>query len=307
MISVIMKRKVNLVGQNTLTVSLPSKWVEKNNIKKGDEVEVVEEEKSLIITTSNKKECKEVTLDISNYGHMVGRVVGAVYKIGYDRIKFTYENEDTFKAVQKELTKGFIGLDIINHAKGYCVLESMAAIQPEEFDNAFRRLFRLLIDNATESLDAATSKDYEELELVASKDANVNKFSDFSRRLLNKFGYSNPEKTGLVYFVAEDLENIGDDYRDMCKFIAKNKLALPKKLAIIYEQVNKFLTQFYELFYDFSEQKYVDFGDTYKQLIKDIELQYDSLKNKELVILLKLQSICTSIFDLNGPLITLKL
>ncbi|MCK5630481.1 MAG: AbrB/MazE/SpoVT family DNA-binding domain-containing protein, partial [Nanoarchaeota archaeon] len=35
-----MKRKVNKVGQNTLTVSLPSKWVKKLNIKPGDELEL---------------------------------------------------------------------------------------------------------------------------------------------------------------------------------------------------------------------------------------------------------------------------
>ena len=35
-----MKRKVNRVGQNTLTVSLPSKWARKYNIKAGDEIVV---------------------------------------------------------------------------------------------------------------------------------------------------------------------------------------------------------------------------------------------------------------------------
>jgi phosphate uptake regulator len=302
-----MKRKVNLVGQNTLTVSLPVKWTEKNNVNKGDEIELIEEEGSLVITKTGKKVFKETTLDVSNYGSMVGRVVGAMYKIGYDRIKLTYKDGEMFKVIQKELTKGFIGWDIINHGKDYCIIETMATIQPEEFDNALRRLFRLLIDNANESLVAITSKNYEELELVASKDANVNKFSDFSRRLLNKFGYSNPEKTSLIYFIAEDLENIGDDYRDTCRFIAKNKLVLSKKVLNIYENTNQFVTQFYELFYSFSEEKYVDFGDAHKQLMKEIESQYSSLKNNELVVLLRLQSIVTSVFDLNGPLITLKL
>ena len=42
-----MKRKINLVGQNTLTVSLPTKWAKRYNLKKGDEVEVSEEEKNI--------------------------------------------------------------------------------------------------------------------------------------------------------------------------------------------------------------------------------------------------------------------
>ena len=38
-----MKRKVNLVGQNTLTVSLPTKWAQEHGIKKGIEVELLED------------------------------------------------------------------------------------------------------------------------------------------------------------------------------------------------------------------------------------------------------------------------
>ena len=36
-----MKRKVIKQGHNTLTITLPSKWVEKNTIVPGEEVEVV--------------------------------------------------------------------------------------------------------------------------------------------------------------------------------------------------------------------------------------------------------------------------
>ena len=42
-----MKRKVNRVGANTLTVSLPSKWAMKYGIKAGDEIEGNEEGKKI--------------------------------------------------------------------------------------------------------------------------------------------------------------------------------------------------------------------------------------------------------------------
>ena len=50
-----MKRKVNLVGQNTLTVSLPTKWARDNGIKKGDEINIFVfryEQRGYIISTS---------------------------------------------------------------------------------------------------------------------------------------------------------------------------------------------------------------------------------------------------------------
>ena len=45
---IIMKRKINAVGTGTLTVSLPNKWAQKYNLKKGDELNVAEEGGSLV-------------------------------------------------------------------------------------------------------------------------------------------------------------------------------------------------------------------------------------------------------------------
>jgi len=51
-----MKRKVTLHGPATLSVSLPLKWARMFNVKKGDELEVVEQKDSLLISPSTIKE-----------------------------------------------------------------------------------------------------------------------------------------------------------------------------------------------------------------------------------------------------------
>ena len=38
-----MKRKINRVGPNTLTVSLPSKWAKRYGLRKGDEINLEEQ------------------------------------------------------------------------------------------------------------------------------------------------------------------------------------------------------------------------------------------------------------------------
>jgi len=301
-----MKRKINLVGQNTLTVSLPTKWAQLHNLKKGDDIELIEENDMLIISKDYNPPTKEIEIDISKYGTMAGRVLGALYKAGYDRIKLLYDSPEKLAIIQKEMLKGFIGIDMIHHAKDYCILESMAAVQPEELDNAMRRVFRLLIENANEAAEALKKKDFSGLESVAAKDININKFADFSRRLLNKFGYKQKDKTSMIYFIVEDLENIGDDYRDLARFISRNKIVPSNKIISIYDKVNSFLELFYTLFYDFREERYSAFGEQYQKLIKEIDSQCKNSDKQEIVILARLQGIVTSIFDLNGPLVTLK-
>ena len=50
-----MERKVNKVGINTLTVSLPSKWTENNNIEKGDSLDVIEDKNSITFSKGQDK------------------------------------------------------------------------------------------------------------------------------------------------------------------------------------------------------------------------------------------------------------
>ena len=50
-----MKRKIVKHGPISLTVSLPSKWVKKRNLKAGDEVEVEEHNNGLFIGDFNNK------------------------------------------------------------------------------------------------------------------------------------------------------------------------------------------------------------------------------------------------------------
>ena len=49
-----MKRKIVKHGNSTLTVSLPSKWAKNNSLKQGDEIDVIENGKELIL--NSKKE-----------------------------------------------------------------------------------------------------------------------------------------------------------------------------------------------------------------------------------------------------------
>ena len=44
-----MKRKIIKQGHNTLTVTLPSEWVKKLNLNAGDEIDLVEDNSSLVI------------------------------------------------------------------------------------------------------------------------------------------------------------------------------------------------------------------------------------------------------------------
>ena len=99
-----MKRKVAKIGPSTLMISLPTKWVKANNVKKGDEINIIQNNKELIINSQNEQGLGKITILIPSEESFVKRMMFLPYIKGYNIIKL--------KLKQKELmTKIFYRLN----------------------------------------------------------------------------------------------------------------------------------------------------------------------------------------------------
>lgn len=301
-----MRRKINLVGQNTLTISLPKQWVKLHNLEKGDELEVVEEGKYLFLSSEQRAKERTIDVDVSEYGCMAGKVVAALYKAGYDELRIQFDTPEQLQLIKEQRLKSFIGVDLVHVSQKFCILKSLASVKPEELDNSIRKVFRLLIENTTELYTALKNKKYDEMSLIADKDVNINTFADFSRRLLHKYGYRIPKLTSAIYYVVEDLENIGDDIGSLANYLNKYRPEISKKTLQLFERVLDFLKSLHELFYTLKEKDFKTLQETYKILIKDIEKQIRHTESKEGVILSTLRSMTLAIFDFNGAFLIKK-
>jgi len=98
-----MKRKVSKIGQSTLMVSLPHKWVKKYNIEKGDEVEVEIDGGIITIRQPGKsKQSKEWRMTLNTtYPKIIRIQLNTIYRSGYDRIIINYQNTETIKIIRK--------------------------------------------------------------------------------------------------------------------------------------------------------------------------------------------------------------
>jgi phosphate uptake regulator len=85
-----MKRKVIKQGYNTLTVTLPTDWTKKFNIKPGDEVDIIEQGRGLQVSTEKGPNLSTITIDISRLSPaVIWRYLLAAYRAGYDEITIT--------------------------------------------------------------------------------------------------------------------------------------------------------------------------------------------------------------------------
>ncbi|MFQ5475181.1 MAG: AbrB/MazE/SpoVT family DNA-binding domain-containing protein, partial [Candidatus Nanoarchaeia archaeon] len=98
-----MKRSVIQLAGKTQVISLPSKWVKKHGIKKGDALEVSEKRNALICSTSKQVYHNQTKINISGLGPMAKRIIAAIYKAGFEEIEVAYSSAKELSLIQEVL------------------------------------------------------------------------------------------------------------------------------------------------------------------------------------------------------------
>lgn len=263
-----MKRKVIKLGRATLVASLPSKWVSANNIEPGDEIELSERGRDLVIATEKRaaKITKEIDIKALNT-RLIASLLEAGYLAGVDEITLFHEPMTTeYKTNKKIKTTEFIqkyitpliGIEIIEQTETRTRIRDLGGISEEEMDNVLRRLFLLIKSMGEECLDGIKNNDKDMLRSIGVRFDNIYKFNLYFRRNLQKKGYRDFRKTSVMYEMVSTLDVIARVY----KFVAVETLSLKKpysKEALkVFAFVNKAFDNFYKVYYSFKPEKALD-------------------------------------------------
>lgn len=278
-----MKRKIIKQGHNTLTVTLPSKWVKDLNLNAGDEIELIEKDKSILITSEKHNgEIKRAEFDVSNMDiPIIWKHFMSVYREGYDEVKVKFDPKSELESPYKFMTEHrfdtrykksyekkpimsslqefvnrFIGFEIIEQSKDFVLIKDMGAPTAKEFDNSLRRVFLLFQQMAEETLDAIEKGDPSNLIGMHDIDINLDKFHDYCVRVLNKIGNQNSKKTSLLFATLYLLEMAGDEFKNIAIHLI-NDINKPKfdNIKKMVELIKEQIGNYYDLFYKFDEEK----------------------------------------------------
>lgn len=286
-----MKRKIIKQGHNTLTVTLPTKWVKKLNLKAGEETDVVENGNSLIINGKQLPKDTSCTIDITDFTiPLLWRYFQSAYRSGCTEIKIVFDPaknlyEDAFHyyttqfdykylgekippkpaiVMIQEVVGRFVGIDIMESGKGYCVIKEMADVSSKEFDNSLRRIFLVifqLFDRLIEAIEKDEIDDAMLCKEIHAIDLNIDKFVDYCARILNRVSDVAPEKKKpLIFSSLFILELIGDEFKYIAKHIALSKKTV-KDSAEIARSVRNHFETYYKLYYTFDRKTAIQFGE----------------------------------------------
>ena len=304
-LNITMRRKVIQLGKNSLLVSLPSKWVKQHGIKKGNEIFLEEKEGKLTLASTTAPEGNTASIDITSLNLIIKRALGALYKKGYDEFTIHFNNQQELELAHEVIREEFIGFEVVQHGKKHLVVREISQPHAEQFDTILRRQFLVIKDFGQDTAEALASKDHDWLKRLVLRDKDVNKLADFCRRLINK-QQTNQTQTGL-YTIVEQLEKISDRYRDICVHAAKTQLKSSKSLLNAFSEVNKYVNNFYQCFYQFSLPELNSFVARRKEILALLEKTRQKSGPAEQRVLFWLEDITEKTFDLNGPLMVLRL
>ena len=290
-----MKRKVVMHGPATLIVSLPSKWVKQQGLKRGDEVEVSEEGGKLCISTEKKVELKTVEIDITGLDRTsIVLLVQGIYKKGYDEFTLRFRNPLTqyfrlgtdieVPSVIHYVVGRLVGIEIIEQKNDYVVIRDISLPSPEEFDVALRRIFLLLKDASRDFMLGIKNKDVHAISSMEFKHDNITKFSNYCQRLLNKRTYRIPENSHYMFHVIATLDKIADVLKYSARYILEEKVSVRRFCASIIEGVNWSLETYSTLFYKYDLKIVCSLYENRNRIIANMRGSIEKLSAPELLI-----------------------
>ncbi|MBW3020119.1 AbrB/MazE/SpoVT family DNA-binding domain-containing protein [Candidatus Woesearchaeota archaeon] len=299
-----MNRKVNLVGKNTLTVSLPNKWAKRLDIKKGDELKAIEENNCLILSTEEVNRIKKADIYVKKPKRLVTRSLFNLYRKGVDEIKIKFDEAEVIKDIQKSMSL-LMGFEISDQGKNFITLKSVMKIDSEEFNNTFRRLFLVTKSLAEDSYEAIKNKRYEELDGISELEAIQNRYYMFCCRVINVKDKAMFEFPTLMYLLTQRLEDIADDYKYICRYIIEDKIntKISEPVLKLYKRINEKFNLLYELYYKYDIEHAKKIALHKNELIKEGLELLEKVPKKEIRIVHILNNLTVKIFEASSPII----
>ena len=250
-------RKIQMTGGSTYIISLPKKWAEMNQFRKGEEVFVREEDDgSLLIAPSKleKKEEKEeafIRVSSNENQNAVMRKVISAYLIGHDILHIRAQGPQPLAAGLRNFLKNFargylVGTEIVIDSPTDLILQVLLNYQELSVESALRRMAIIAASMHKEAVGCLKNLEYSSAKAVVETDREVNRFSLYIVRLLKlavsntrivkEIGLNNPRECLGYTLIVKSVERTADHATK----IAENLLFMKNPLNLeLLERINK--------------------------------------------------------------------
>ena len=207
-------RKIQIVGNRSYAVSLPKKWVVKNNLEK-KEVNIIEKEGNLILSSKKIQE-NSVNKDILVEDlELIPSILLLCYSRAVSKVKLIFKNKGDYLSAKP------IVLEILSHLEGFKVINDSDnnIIISESYEKAnisIHDLAKRMVIILNNMIDCLLNNNNKTKKILENESDSI---YHFSKRLLYSFSHESNlgdntindlEEIFLWRLIFKKLENIGD-------------------------------------------------------------------------------------------------
>ena len=299
-----MGRKVNSVGTGTLTLSLPRDWVLKHGIKKGDELDVISKDNSLVIRTSKIKESGSKKVFRSE-GIDAGfeRILAGFYKAGYAEIELFYSSPKDIDKLQNLLQKTFIGYEIVDITKKRVIIKQVSNILVKELNDMYRRLWLVFVGIGEETYLSLKDFDIDSIKSTIKRHELINRYADFCRRALNT-SPADFARPGPFYSIIELIEKTSYQYVQLLQVVRSSKKRPSEEVISQIKAANGYLQLLRSAVFDYNHKK-IDQFIRKKGSLDDMFSKANILKKDDMLLSFHCRQIVQLLFFFNSSVTSL--
>ncbi len=224
------KRKLVKQGATTHMVSLPSKWIKANNLKKGEEVEVEEKQNSIVVSLDPKKSKRPIQVDLASPTNIsIRTILINSYRLGYDKITISFKDKKAIETIQNTVRDDLVGFEIVRKTENRCEIENVTEPSKDQFDSILSKIFVNIKDllKVTEDMLQGKRHEFEGIE------KRIQQYDNFCRRVVAKTNLF--DQYQLRWAFHAELMHAQREIYLLLKYLKKNKPKTDKHILFLLE------------------------------------------------------------------------
>ena len=238
-------RKIIQLSPTTKVVTLPTEWLSKNKVRKGDSVSVEENGNQIIIETTKSNSdlfYSDLTLLTDD---LLWNVVDAFYVLGYSNMQLKVSTSQ--KILLNKIVKHFPMFIIASETKTIIELRAVADKLNMDFDKTLQHIKHITCNMVDEALILIEKKDWEGLNKIKKLDYTLNSYISMCFRQLNSGIIKNAVAWAQYVKIVEvyaDRLCILFEHISQLKTVVKSDIDTIKKINELYTDSFKLLNNF---------------------------------------------------------------
>lgn len=263
-----MRRKLIKQGKGAYTITLPIEWIEKNELKEKDELEISEKDNDILIkTTENQSsQIKTAKLHLDLYTKESYRsIIGSLYRYGYDEIIITYKDSKVIPILEKSINSLF-GLELFFEESNRCKIKSIYTDEKTEIKLHIMRMIYAIKLMQNHILEDLRNQDISSKSQMQEIRNNILKQRDLILRIIKKQKLLD-DKTFPYYTIALSLWSIARNYYHMYNNMRLEDL----ESVFLIEKTNKYFNDSFSKFEKMDESILLSNHKQYNKIFDELK------------------------------------